>query len=362
MSRSAHRLPLLDAFKGIASQLIVLHHLAFYGPMSDSAAELAPALIGWLSEYGRYAVQAFLVISGFLVAKAIAPQGSLLPRLSPLSQIGSRYQKLGTPLFIALLLSIPLAAIARTWMDHDSVPGAPDPTQLLAHLFLLQDVLGIEALSAGVWYVAIDLQLFALSVLTLWLVRGIERRTQAHYALGPVAILLLTAASLFHFNTQPELDVWAPYFFGSWGLGMLAWWAAGQERAPVFWIGCLALLGLAALTLDFRPRLGVALVIACTLAVARLSGGLHRWLDFRPLAFLGRVSYAVFLVHFPICLVVNAAFSQFHPDVPMIQAAGMVLAWGLSIFAGSAFHRGIEALLRGGAPARSRELPAGIGR
>jgi peptidoglycan/LPS O-acetylase OafA/YrhL len=361
MSRTSNRLPLLDAFKGIAAQLIVLHHLAFYGPMSDSASELAPALIGWLSEYGRFAVQAFLVISGFLVARALAPEGSLLPKHSPLAQIGSRYQKLGTPLFIALLLSIPLAAIARAWMDHDSIPGAPSPTQLLVHLFLLQDVLEVDALSAGVWYVAIDLQLFALSALLLWLARGIERRTGAHHALGPVFILLITAASLFHFNTQSHLDMWAIYFFGSWGMGMLAWWAAGQRRAPVFWIGCLALLGLAALTLEFRPRLGVALVVACTLAVARLSGGLHRWLDFRPLVFLGQVSYAIFLVHFPICLVINAAFTHLHPDVPVIQGAGIALAWGLSVLAGSWFHRGVEALLRG-APATTRGVAASANR
>ena len=361
MSRISHRLPLLDAFKGIASQLIVLHHLAFYGPMSDSASELAPALIGWLSEYGRFAVQAFLVISGFLVARSLAPEGSLLPKHSPLAQIGSRYQKLGTPLFIALLLSIPLAAIARAWMDHDSIPDAPTPIQLLVHLFMLQDVLEVDALSAGVWYVAIDLQLFALSAALLWLARAIERRTQAHYHLGPVFILLATAAALFHFNTQPHLDMWAIYFFGSWGLGMLAWWAASQRRAPLFWMACLTLLGLAALLVDFRPRLGVALVVATTLAVARYTGGLHRWLDFRPLAFLGQVSYAIFLVHFPICLVINAAFTHIHPDVPVIQGAGMLLAWGLSVIAGSAFHRGVEALLRSGAPA-SRSQPVNASR
>ena len=36
------RLPFIDALKALASQLIVLHHLAFYGPMSDYARSLAP--------------------------------------------------------------------------------------------------------------------------------------------------------------------------------------------------------------------------------------------------------------------------------------------------------------------------------
>jgi peptidoglycan/LPS O-acetylase OafA/YrhL len=73
------------------------------------------------------------------------------------------------------------------------------------------------------------------------------------------------------------------------------------------------------------------------------------------------VSYAIFLVHFPICLVINAAFTHLHPDVPVIQGAGIALAWGLSVLAGSWFHRGVEALLRG-APATTRGVAASANR
>ena len=72
------RLAFIDALKAIASQLIVLHHLAFYGPMSDVANELAPALFSWLSQDARIAVQVFLVIGGVLAAKALAPAGQLI--------------------------------------------------------------------------------------------------------------------------------------------------------------------------------------------------------------------------------------------------------------------------------------------
>ena len=53
------RLAFVDALKAIAVQLIVLHHLAFYGPMSNNAYELAGAAISWLrqvpaSRYRRF--------------------------------------------------------------------------------------------------------------------------------------------------------------------------------------------------------------------------------------------------------------------------------------------------------------------
>ena len=69
MPAVASRLAFVDALKAVASQFIVLHHLAFYGPMSDVANDLAPALFSWLSQNARLAVQVFLVIGGFLAAQ-----------------------------------------------------------------------------------------------------------------------------------------------------------------------------------------------------------------------------------------------------------------------------------------------------
>jgi hypothetical protein len=46
------RLAFIDALKAVACQLIVLHHLAFYGPMSDHAYSLA-ADPDQLAESGR---------------------------------------------------------------------------------------------------------------------------------------------------------------------------------------------------------------------------------------------------------------------------------------------------------------------
>ena len=57
---------------------------------------------------------------------------------------------------------------------------------------------------------------------------------------------------------------------------------------------------------------------------------------------LAAISYAVFLIHFPVCLIVNAAFAAFVPPQPWLQAAGVLLAWGLSVGAGGWFHRAVE--------------------
>ncbi|RZT98210.1 acyltransferase family protein [Rivibacter subsaxonicus] len=345
MSLPASRLLHVDLLKAVASQLIVLHHLAFYGPMSDHAALLAPALFGWLAQHGRLAVQVFLVLGGFLAARQLAPLMQLRPnqhRLRPvLEQLRRRYLRLVLPLASMLVLALLAAAVARRWMEHDSIPAAPSLPQVLAHLALLQDVLDIEALSAGVWYVAIDFQLFALLLLLLAVAAGIGKRLRLREPLAPWFVAALVAASLLRFNRDADWDVAAPYFFGSYGLGVLsAWWlAAGRPRVPAL---AMALLVLVALGLEWRTR--IALAVSVALFVALVEGRMD-WLRgsaAQATRWLAGISYAVFLVHFPICLLVNAAFDAFVPAEPALQAAGIGLAWALSVLAGALFHRWVE--------------------
>jgi peptidoglycan/LPS O-acetylase OafA/YrhL len=334
------RLLLVDAMKAVASQLIVLHHLAFYGPLSDAANELAPTLIGWLSQHARIAVQVFLVVAGFLAARRLAPAGA--PQVvGPLGVIGRRYWRVIVPYLLALGLAIVGSAVARLWMTHDSIPEAPTLAQIVAHVVLLQNILGYDSLSAGVWYIAIDFQLFAATVLLLWLAQRLapSPRIAAGYAVAAFAALAL--ASLLHFNLDANWDIWAVYFFGAYALGALAYWSGARELSPA-WLVVLFAAGLAVAAFNDRPHTVVALATALVLGVARRTDLLHRQPASAAIAYLGRISYSVFLVHFPVCLIVNAVVSRIAPGDPVAGATGMLVAWLASTGAGALFHRLIE--------------------
>jgi peptidoglycan/LPS O-acetylase OafA/YrhL len=352
MTTRTSRLPGVDALKAVSAQLIVLHHLAFYGPMSDLAYPLAPGLFDWLCEHARIAVQVFLVVGGYLAARSLAPSGQLSVA-HPLRTLWRRYQKLVVPYAAALVLAIAGAALARGLMTHDSIPAPPTLPQFFAHLLLLHNVLGFDALSAGVWYVAIDLQLFALLTLALWLPRLLpEAVGGAGTRAGMSVVVVLVAASLYWFNRQPDWDAWAIYFFGAYGLGVLVYWAStpGSSRWPLV---ALALLGALALWVDFRERIAVALAVAMWLGVAHRRDWLSAWprgAAAALMAYFGRISYSVFLVHFPICLMANAWVGQWAPKAPAWQASGMAGAWLASNLAGAWFHRHVE----------SADLPAAL--
>jgi peptidoglycan/LPS O-acetylase OafA/YrhL len=335
---------LINLLKAGAAQLIVLHHLAFYGPMADQARPMMPALIDWLDDYARIAVQVFLVVGGFLAAKSLSPQAHPGIR-NPFGTIWRRYIKLTPPFMVAMLLAIAASALASLWMTHYSISPPPSLSQLGAHLFLLHGVLGYESLSAGAWYVAIDFQLYALATLLLW---GAGRVAGPRFLpwLMPILITLGVCASLLYFNRDADWDEWAPYFLGSYGLGMLAWWASDPARRPgdvTLLLAMMVLPTLVALGVDFRSRIAVALVVACVLFLfgrTRLANSRSQgWAVVNRLA---TISFSVFLVHFPVCLVVNAAFTRFVSDQPHAQALGMLVAWAASLAAGAAFYRWVE--------------------
>ena len=331
------RLAFVDALKALASQLIVLHHLAFYGPMSDYAQPISPALFSWLSQHARIAVQAFLVMAGFLAAQALARDGVLIERPA-LTLLWRRYLKLVVPYIGALLLAVVAAAIARALIANDVIPAAPTLPQFIAHILLLQGVLGFDGLSAGVWYVAIDFQLYALLLAALWLARcAMPQRPAA----GNLLVVALVIASLFYFNRDADWDNWSIYFFGAYGLGAITYWAV-QHRRVSPWLLLIVAAALAALWFDYRSRIAVALAVAIALGVARYTGGIQGWMKSRTIAWLGKISYAVFLVHFPISLVINALFERFASHTPPVQLAGMFIAWAACIAGGALFYRHVE--------------------
>lgn len=352
----ASRSALIDCTKGLACAAIVWHHLAFYGPMSDVAREAVPGLIDWLYEYARMAVQVFLVLGGFLAAASLAPQGQAR-FADPAQRIARRFVRLVVPYAVALVIAIVVQAVVQPWFDHASVSDVPDLGQLLAHALLLQSVLGVDSLSAGVWYVAIDFQLFALTTVVL---AGVARasavlrarggdRARARFwpwALSAAQALVVAgvAISLLYFNRDADWDVWAVYFFGAYGLGMLAYWAVQSPRALGAWSWALliAALVVAALALEWRPRIALAGVTALALVAVMRRPALAAWQGWTPLSRLGQISYSVFLVHFAVCVLVNAVESYFWPHSVAAAMAGMLVAFALSLVAGHVLFERVE--------------------
>ena len=338
---------LIDCAKGLACIAIVWHHLAFYGPMSEVAHPAIPEVLDWLYEYARMAVQVFLVLGGYLAAASLAPLGRAQFG-APWPKIGKRFVRLVVPYAVALVITIVVSAAIRPWFDHESVSADPDLWQLLAHALLLQNIVGEESLSAGVWYVSIDFQLFALATLLFAAMRAAAAPLQRWWpwaaTAAQVVVVAGVVASLYGFNRDADWDVWALYFFGAYGLGMMAFWAVQAEKrsTALNWCLLMAALVLSALELQWRDRIALAGVTALLLVVAMRWQGSRQWQGIALLRWLGQISYSVFLIHFSVCLLVNAVETYFWPDSMLAAMLGMVLAFVLSVAAGYLLYRKVE--------------------
>ncbi len=334
---STTRLSLVNAAKGVGCLVIVIHHLAVYGPMSEVIGAQYPKLIEALVTYGKLAVQMFFVFGGYFVAAQMTPRAMPTAVKAP-TLIWRRYKRLITPFLFAVTLAALITALVRPWFIHDSLSGAPTIGQLLAHVFLLYDLIGLEALSAGVWYVAIDFQLFALTALFTALCWRMPLGLQRLY---PLLITALTAFSLWVLNRNESLEPYAPFFFGYYGLGVLAYWTA-HTRLGRLGLVVIALLGVVALWLEFRKAAATATITALLLALADLRGRLEHWGDHPVLNWLGERSYSIFLIHYGICIGINALWSVWFPTGLWINAIGIVVAVSLSLVAGAVLYRFVE--------------------
>ncbi len=343
---SPQRFPIIDGFKAIASQFIVWHHLAAYGPISDAVQQAAPELISWLYDYARMAVQVFFVIGGYLAARAMFPK-SLHPenadnkglRLNLGTTILNRYLRLALPFGVAIFFSIVCALIARQWLADDFVPDAPSWPQLLAHLLMLPGIFDFDALTAGAWFIAIDFQLFVLMLVIVWI------GGKTVYTKNTVLLLttLMASASLLWFNRDPAMDDWAPYFFGAYGMGAAAYWAGQhQPGAGKRWLWLIIMLTVAALIIQFRARIMIALIVTLTLYFTiNIQHGIPARLQ-SLLRVLGKISYALFLVHFPILMLANAAFEKLGLASALAGAIAMLAVWAVSLLIAGVFYRHIE--------------------
>jgi peptidoglycan/LPS O-acetylase OafA/YrhL len=331
---------IVDLLKIVAAQVILWHHFCRYGPMARTLELAGHSWVGFVGQHGRHAVQVFLVVSGFLAARSIAKfleAGSVSVLLEAIRKSWlTRAWRLALPYWLMLLVAVLFAWIARQLQTDIDTPAAPQWFEWLAHLLFLQNLLGMDSLSTGVWYVAIDLQLSFLFLTLLfassWLTsnKGKLNRAAASRMIEIIVWILMLFA-LMGLNRWRTLDNWAVYFFGSFGMGIVVGLRAKHQSANshLFVLMLIVTVGVA-LALDWRRGLVIALICAVVLwTFSDLPAPRARWVNY--LKPLSRDSYALFLFHYPVILLVGSLVNYFWPQQTIFAALGLVVSWLLSM-------------------------------
>ncbi|MBU3621068.1 acyltransferase [Polynucleobacter sp. CS-Odin-A6] len=353
--QSKNHFLLVDFLKTFAALIIILHHLSSYGQIAEDARQALPGIMTWLFEYGRYAVQIFLVMGGYLAAQSLTRSNDLKNFRTILKMIFNRYLRLFVPYVVALVITIGAAWVARFWVQDEFVGQSETMTQFLAHLFFLQGILGLDSISAGVWYVAIDWQLYAILTILL----GMFPRLRS--AIWILTILCVT--SLLYFNRRGSYENYFIYFIGAYGLGVLAQLCKNYPDLSVNRIAKIIflLVGLVIIASSFE-QFWLRNFLAYGVAIALIFWGDRAYKDQRQVHKLpqhhsrrhkivngilwgSRRSYCAFLLHFSFVLLANSLYigwgmAQRHDGV--MALALLFIALVASWMAGNYLYRWIE--------------------
>ena len=289
----AGRIFAFDGLRGLFAALVVLSHLAavVYSP---SAPQAAPSgLTTFLWYLGAPSVDAFFVLSGWVVADSLRRRPTLkafylarVRRLLPLGVIGA---------LLGLLLARPLAARLAPELLGGFLPFLRQPLRV-------QDVLGVlslglfgqynaNRLNPPLWSLAIEVYASILMPLLLAMVRA------CGWWLLLAALPLLLFLSVF----VPLLVYLPPFLFGV----LLALHRPSVPKPlliPLTVFGAVILFSRHIVQTDdvyyrWISSGGAALLL---LGVFHLRPG---WLEHPTLQWLGARSYALYVTHFPVLLI-----------------------------------------------------------
>ena len=311
---------LIDLLKIIGSQLIVLHHLVLYSPMAKIIETQLPDLVNFLFFYARLPVWSFLVIGGFLCAHLVDRRTSFRWAHS----IFKRCLRL-LPLYFFSIFSVVIITIV--WhpfiKDEPWVSPVPSLLSLFSHLLLLQDVIGEPAISAGAWYVSIDLQLFSLTLALIYLSRFFYKNIQIEMV--ACCIFLGALASLQIWSKEDRFEIYAFYFFNAYGLGLLAY-LAKKSRLNFYFFLVLIFAHAIDVFIENSFKNTVILITALTVYLA---GNVYdiKIRIARLVESASNTSHALFVSHFCVIIIFTGIWNLYELDGFVIAGTMFFSAW-----------------------------------
>ncbi|WP_431014548.1 acyltransferase family protein [Bradyrhizobium pachyrhizi] len=322
MGRNTERLGYLDAIRGLAALIVVTSHLAF----ADDALNFIDTTGIKLLRASGFAVVLFFVLSGFVLFRQIEHDRPTYPAF-----VVRRIFRLFPPCIAAVSASYaiylvwsptPVAHLTQ-WFNGTTWPAGITLAQYLAHLPLT----GEDALLRPIW-----------SLVYEWRVSLIFPIVAAAFVAAPrlvPAVTLAAAVALAKTSAWQSAEfAWCLYtaFYGSFFLAgmVIARYQAeiadflGRQRYLRY-----AIFALVFYWTDLRSQqsgligvfyAGIAAALFIIAAVA--DPPLQKALEIRPLAFLGRISYSLYLWH---VIVIGVLFRALDGWPPLVVGASCMV-------------------------------------
>lgn len=339
----------VDALRGLAALLVLLHHLTFMSLLRRAYSAIFPSPLLIFMEVGKYGVEIFFILSGFVIAHSVRKfrwtgneVGNFILR---------RQLRLDPPYWAILILTLIEQAVMRHVPHVEHYP-APSGIAILANLFYLQKLTQVQPIVLPAWTLCIEIQFYLFFVLICFSGFRLARRfTQINgLLLAQTLTVLLGLLSLVVAAFRPQWFVFTvhgvhPEWFGDlwfyFAAGAYAYWTVRQQTKPSFFLTyMLVFVGIAIVQRSTAMAFGAT--TALTLYAVGRTGHLSDWLTNPILQYLGRISYSLYIVQFLVGIDVLRIGYKISGLNHVAALVWYVLAGAVSILCAHLLHHFVE--------------------
>lgn len=292
VERGPGRFAFIDALRGVAAMSVVVYHI-YKQNLLKYAETPFPEPFHTLFVNGYLGVYIFFVLSGFVIAYSVRGY-----RITP-GFVGRfalrRSLRLDPPYWVAMIGAI-LVALTAQQVAIENKLEVPSAGDVVAHVFYIQQFLGIPHILGVFWTLCLEIQFYLLYVVLLGLTQRFAG-DRLWVFFGPIFVLsLIVGANVLDLGHALCLWAW-PFFF----VGAATSWHFDGRISSRTWGLIMAAACLVAL--DAPERIGVALLTAAAIfftgrATSSTGATLLRELSLgRVLQYLGKISYSLYLTH-----------------------------------------------------------------
>lgn len=345
----------LTSVRGLAAMVIVFYHAHYY------VAPYLPAPLNSFIRHGNLAVDMFFVLSGFVLYLNYA--GRVSTSWPDMASFMKKRIARVYPLHI-LMLGCFLAFGLAVALKHGDWPAFMPLDYFLLSLFLLQNVgfTDILAWNVPAWSISTELIAYILFPFFLAVFRMADRRTGTLFAIIAAATSLLYV--FFWVTGWPFPDdiqrnglmrCLTQFVIGMATCELYVRGTVDQRSGAV--AGLVAALCLSLLVYDTQSP--VVPILWCSLIMALTQWTRLNPLLWRPLVYLGDISYAIYLSHYFLLIVFKYLFVT-EDRTTSIPALALYLAtvFAVSIVLYHFWERPAQKIILGRRNRPAKPLPA----
>ena len=357
----------VEGIRGLSATYVVLHHVWQFAIADPARPAPSWFRVATVFKYGEFGVAVFVVVSGYCLMLPVLTDPALRLRGGVSRFAKRRTLRIVPPYYAALALTFVVLGMFSELREPTGTPqDITLPTftwsKTLSHVFLIHNWSRDWrwGINPPHWTVALEFQIyfvFALVLLPVWRRFGPAPAVGLAFAIG---FGLMGAGFGFA----------APWMVGLFALGMVAASisigtdAALERLRGVRWstisiVACLMVPVVVVIATELTPGASAWMIEETLVGIATMAGLIalsrHQLVDkpsrsvatefltWRPVRFLGDISYSTYLVHYPIVAAVAIVWVR-HLDVsvPVAFGVSMVVCWPIILLVSVVFHRLIE--------------------